>query len=571
MFTTLPKTSEAFEALHWAQIEPWYRELLDSPLEPATLRSWLAQWSDLSALVDETVMHFEIICTQNTADETRAKRKQSFMEEVHAPLQVLEQQVKERLLASGLEPEGFAIPLRNLRAEAALYREENLALLNEDKALSDEYLQIGGAQTVLWKGAEVPLTTLYPVMDDPDRMQRELAWRTLSERQMADREKIDAIWVKKMRLRQQIAHNAGYENYRDYRWQQLLRFDYTPADCVALHEAVERVIVPANRKLWQKRCQQLGIESLRPWDTQVNPRASVAPRAVTDVDGLLQQCAKVFQIIDPQLASYFETMLQEQLFDLDERPNKAPGGYNLPLEVKRRPFIFGHVNSIVDIIYLIFHESGHAFHVFETIPLPYIHQRKENAVPIEFAEVASTSMEFIGGMYLQQAGLCTEQEAALLRIQHLEDTLTGLFPAVIQGDAFQHWVYDHPDESIDPDKCRQKWAELSQRYRPEIDWSGLEAVQKNEWQRILHFFCDPLYFIEYAFAALGAFQVWHNYLRNPQTALQQYRAALALGALRTVPELYQAAGAKFAGQDEILQLALQLVTSTVEELEAQVK
>ncbi len=571
MFTPLPKTSEAFAALSWAEIEPWYRELLDSPLDQENLPSWLAQWSDVSALVDETVMLLDITCTQNTADEARTQRKRRFMDEVHAPLQVLEQQAKERLLVSGLEPEGFAIPLRNLRAEADLYREENLALLNEDKALSDEYNQIGGAQTVMWEGEEVAITMLYPVLSDPDRTRREQAWRNIADRQLADREKLDEIWIKKMKLRQQIARNAGYENYRDYRWRQLLRFDYTPDDCRTLHEAVERVIVPETRHMAEKRRQQLGIESLRPWDTWVNPQAKEAPRAVTDVDGLLKQCATAFQLIDPQLGNYFEIMLQDQCFDLEERPNKAHGGYNLPLEVKRRPFIFGHVNSITDIASLIFHEAGHAFHVFETIPLPYIHQRKENAVPIEFAEVASTSMELIGGMYLQQAGLCTEQEAALLRTQHLEEFLTGLFPTIMQGDAFQHWVYDNPEQGMDPEKCRKKWAELSQRYHPDIDWSGLEAARSNGWQTILHFFEVPFYFIEYAFAALGAFQVWHNYQRDPQAALQQYRDALALGALRTVPELYEAAGAKFGGNNEILQLVVELVTSTVEQLEAQVQ
>lgn len=571
MFASLPKTSEIFETLRWAEIEPWYRELLESPLTPETLQPWLTQWSDLSALVDETVMRLEISCTQNTVDETRAEHKQRFMDEVHAPLQVLEQQVKTRLLDSGLEPENFAIPLRNLRAEAALYREENLALLNEDKALSDEYLQIGGARTVIWEGKETPLGSLFTVMNDPDRARRERAWRLITERQLADQEKCDAIWIKKLQIRQQIARNAGFTNYRDYRWQQLLRFDYTPADCRAFHEAVERVIVPATNQLWQKRRQQLGLESLRPWDLQVNPHASVAPRAVTDIDGLLQQCTTVFQLMDPQLGSYFATMCQEQLFDLDDRANKALGGYNLPLEVKRRSFIFGRVNSITDTVNLIFHEAGHAFHAFETIPLPYIHQRKESAVPIEFAEVASTSMEFIGAMYLPQAGLCTEQEAALLRIQHLEGMLTGLFPNIIKGDAFQHWVYDYPEESCDPEKCRQKWAELSRRYQPETDWSGLNLKARgNGWQNVLHFFCDPFYYIEYAFAALGAFQIWHNYLRDPHTALQRYRAALALGALRTVPELYEAAGAKFSGSDDLLQLAVHLVTSTIAQLEKQI-
>ncbi len=567
MFTPLPSTSEEFEVLSWAEIEPWYRELLDSPLTQETLPAWLMQWSNLSALVDEVMMRFEIACTQNTADEKRAQRKQQFREEIYAPLQTLDQQIKERLLASGLEPEGFALPLRNLRAEAALYREENLPLLNEDKVQSDEYVQISGSQVVMWEGQEVAITALYSVLNDPDRARREQAWRTITGRQLMDREKLDAIWTKKMRLRQQIAHNAGFKDFRDYRWQQLLRFDYTPADCRTLHEAVARVIVPAASRLLEKQRQRLGVESLRPWDMDVNPRMSEAPRAVSDVDGLLQQCATAFHLIDPQLGSYFDMMLQEQLLDLEERANKAGGGYNLPLEVRRRPFIFGHVVAITDVVPLIFHEAGHAFHVFETIPLPYIQQRKEGAVPMEFAEVASTSMEFIGAMYLQQAGLCTQEEETQLRIQHLEGRLTGYLPVIIMGDAFQQWVYDNPEQAMEPEQCRQKWAELTRRYQPDIDWSGLESELQNGWQ-IEHFFTDPLYYIEYAFAALGAIQIWNNYLRDPQRAIQQYRYALSLGATGTVPELYAAAGAKFAFDEEILQLVLQLITRTVDELDA---
>jgi oligoendopeptidase F len=569
MFTPLPQTSEAFERLSWAEIEPWYRELLESPLAPETLQLWMARWSDLSALVDETMKRLEIECTRDTADEERSRRKQRFMETVSTPQQALDQQIKERLLASGLEPEGFAIPLRNLRAEAALYREENLSLLNEDKALDDEYYQIGGAQMITWNGEEIPKTAVENVLFHPDRAQRERAWRAIAECEAEDREKLDALWMKKMHLRQQIARNAGYDNYRDYRWRQLLRFDYTPDDCKAFHRAVEQVIVPAASQLYEKRRKLLGVEKLRPWDMQVDPRASEAPRHISDVDGLLRQCIPVFQRIDPQLRSYFETMLQEQLFDLEERPNKADDGYNLPLEVRRRPFIFGHANAITDVVPLIFHEMGHAFHVFETIPLPYIHQRKEEAVPLEFGEVASTSMEFIGAMHLHEAGFCTQQEAARLRIQHVENVLTRYLPFITMGDAFQHWIYDHPEQGSNPEQCRQKWAELTQRYLPEIDWSGLETERANRWQGTLHFYCLPFYFIEYAFAALGALQIWDNYLRAPQTAIRQYRFALSLGATRTVPELYEAAGAKFAFNAEMLQQVVQLITRTVEELEAQ--
>ena len=568
MFTTLPQTSEEFATLRWAQIAPWYDELLQSPLSQETLQAWMTQWSDLSSLVDEAMMSLEIATTQNTADEERAERKHRFREEIYAPVQTLDQQVKERLLASGLEPEGFALPLRNLHAEAALYREENLPLLNEDKALSDEYFQINSSQMVPWDGQEIPTTALYSVLNDPDRARREQAWRTLMERKFADKGKLDALWIQKMRLRQQIAHNAGFDDYRAYRWQQLLRFDYTPADCRALHDAVEQVIVPAASRIWEKRRQQMGIEQLRPWDTQVNPQAQQAPRAVSDVPSLLSQCATAFRLVDPHLGEYFDIMLNERLIDLDERPNKADDGYSLPLEVRRRPFTFGHVVSITDVMPLIFHEAGHGFHVFETISLPYIHQRKEGAVPMEFAEVASTTMEFIGGMYLAQAGICTEQEAAQLRVQHLEHMLTGYLPTIVRGDAFQHWVYDHPEEAMNPAACGQQWAELTRRFQPDIDWSGLEAALQNGWQLTNHFFVDPLYFIEYAFAAIGAIQIWDNYLRDPQSAIQQYRYALSLGATRTVPELYEAAGAKFAFDPAILQHIVQLLTQTAGSLQA---
>jgi len=568
MFTALPTTSEVFSRLNWSEIEPWYRELAATSLSPETLQPWLAQWSDLSALVDETLVRFEIATTQNTENIEVAQRKQRFLEDAHIRIQTADQQLKEQLLASALQPAGFAIPLRNLRAETALYREANLPLLAEDKVLCDTYMEIGGSQMVTWDGKEVPIVTLYSVLDDPDRERREQAWRTMTARQLQDREKINKIWVKKMQLRQQIAHNAGFESFREYRWQQLLRFDYTPDDCKAFHAAVEDVIVPAASKLREKHRRMLGLERLRPWDSYVNPRANEAPRHIADVPTLLQQCLPVFQLIDPQLKAYFEIMLQENLLDLEERPAKAHGGYNLPLEVTRRPFIFGHVNSISDVVPLIFHELGHAFHTFETIPLRYIQQRSERAVPIEFAEVASTSMEYIGALYLHQAGLCSEREATLIRIQHLEGTLMDYLPSIVCGDAFQHWVYEHPEEAQIPAKVDEKWAEIVRRYLPDTDWSGLEDALLSGWQRTSHYFCDPFYYIEYAFATVGALQVWRNYLHNPQVALQQYRHALSLGATRPLPELYKAAGATFTFNAAVLQDLTQLLLRTLSELEA---
>jgi oligoendopeptidase F len=567
MYSPLPQSSEDFERLSWAEIEPWYQELSTTALSQETLLPWLTQWSHLSALVDEAMTRQDIACTRNTADQERAQRKQRFLDDIFTPIQAFEQQLKQQLLDSGLEPEGFEVPLRNLRAEAAIFREANLPLLNEERNLSTEYLCVTGEQTVQWEGKEVSIASLHPIFLEHDREKREHAWRIISERSLADRETLNSLWVRGLQLRQQIAQNTGYTSYRDYRWLQLHRFDYTPSDCKAFHEAIEQVFVPAANQLWEKRRRLLGVDALRPWDLHVNPRVNTSPHLVSDVDMLLRQCQGLFQLIDPQLGAYFETMIQEQVFDLDDRPSKAPGGYNLALEVKRLPFIFGRVTSIQDSVYLVCHEAGHAFHVFEMRPLLYLQQRKEAFLPMEFAEVASTSMEFIGAMYLEQAGLCEPAEAAQIRIEHLESMIMQLFPLIARGDAFQHWAYEHPEQAVDTAKCDQKWVELSQRYYPYIDWSGLDAVLRTGWQNVLHFYCDPFYYIEYAFAALGALQVWNNYLRDPQTALQQYRHALSLGATRTLPELFKAAGAKFTFDVETLQSALQLMMQTLEELE----
>lgn len=574
MYSPLPQTSEAFEAFQWAEIEPWYRELVETTLAPDTLEPWLRQWSQLSALVDETNTWLEIATTRNTADETLSRRKKRFLDEIFTHVQHFDQQIKEQLLASGLEPEGFAVPLRKLRVDAELFRPENVPLLNEEKQLVEAYMSINGAQTVKWEGKEIPIVALYPQMQDPDRARREQAWRTFNERKLEDREALFEVWIKGLRVRQQIARNAGYDNYREYRWQELYRFDYMPDDCKALHEAVEQVIVPVASQLAEKRSKLLGVERLRPWDTSVDPQSSEAPRPIEDIDALLRQCAGTFNQIDPALGGYFDTMIKEQCFDLEERANKAPGGYSLALEVKQLPFIFGQVMTIQDVVRLIFHEAGHAFHTFESRGLPYIHQRKESMLPAEFTEVASISMEFIGSMHLLSSGLCSKEEARHIRLQQLESQgMEGTFlalPMIVRGDAFLHWVYENPEHALNPEAVGRKWVELGRRFEPDLDWSDLEAANGNTWQYIRHFFNTPFYYIDYAIAIIGALQVWRNYLRDPQGTIQQYRQALSKGATCSLPELYMAAGAKFAFDVTLLRDIVQLVTGKIEELEQEV-
>jgi oligoendopeptidase F len=569
MYTPLPPSSEAFEQLSWSVIEPWYRELTATPLSPATLLAWLTHWSRLSELVDETSMQLEIAWSQNTADRAAAQRHRRFLETIAPQVQSFDHQITQQFLASGLEPEEFAIPLRNLRAQATLFREANLKLLQEEQRLCTAYEQLRAAQTVVWEGQTVSLPSLSALLEQADRKLRERAWCLISERQRADRDALDTLWAEALQVRQQIAHNAGYDTYRDYRWQQLFRFDYTPADCQALHATVEHVLVSATSQLGEKRRTLLGVDTLRPWDTEVDPRGHTPPLLSTDERTREQQFATLFRCIDPHLASYVETMIQEQLLDLDARPGKATMNCTFHLPARRRPFLFAHLQGSVRDVFVLLHEAGHAFHAFEMGQLPYLHQRKDGFLPLEFAEVASTSMELIGPMYLHQAGLCSQRQQAQLCVRRLERTAMHWLPVSARIDAFQHWVYDHPQQAMDPRACDHTWASLSRRYFPWVDWSGLDEALRTGWQQVQHIYCFPFYSIEYAIAALGALQIWTNYRQDPPTALQQYRSALALGATKTVPELFAAAGATFAFDTTTLQSTIHALMQTIEKWEAQ--
>jgi oligoendopeptidase F len=567
MYSLLPASSEALDQLDWPVIEPWYRELTATALSPATLLPWLAQWSRLSELADESATRLEIAWSQNTANRRRNQRRQRFLETIAPPVQSADQQLRRQLLESGLEPPGFSIPLRNLRAEASLFCEANTPLVREEQDLCAAYERLRAAQTVEWDGQTVSVTFLAAVLESTDRVERERAWRLSAERQRLDREALDALWAKLLQLRQQIARNAGFESYREYRWQQLFRFDYTPEDCRTFHTAAEHVLAAETSGLWEKRRRLLRVDHLRPWDTEVDPRGDSAAVLSFDSQSLAVQCVALVRRIDLDLASYVESMLRDRLLDLDARPHKATMNCLFPLPARRQAYLFANLAGSVRDVFILLHEMGHAFHEFEMGQLPYHHQRKEGFLPLEFAEVASTSMELIGPLRLHEAGLCSERQAAQLCVRRLERTAMHWLPLSARVDAFQHWVYDYPERTIDPHACDEVWAELSRRYVPWVDWSGLEEALGRGWQDVEQIYCFPFYQIEYAIAALGALQIWNNYRRDPRAAIQQYRAALALGATGTLPELFATAGATFAFDETTLRSRIQALMHATEEWE----
>lgn len=565
MFDTLPQKATAMSQWSWSQIEPYYRDLATRTLSRTTVEPFLSDWTHLSERVDEVYQRLYIATTLNTADHESERRFHTFLDEIYPAAEDAEQRLKEKFLNSGLEPAGFELPLQRMRAEAALFRPANLPLFTEEHKLSAQYDKIVGAQTVQWEGQELTLSQLHPVYQETERTRREQAWRLAAEGQLADREAINELWQKFLDLRQQVTANTGLKDYRAFRWQQLHRFDYTPADCFRFHEAIEAEVVPIAQRIYEKRRQRLGVASLRPWDLEVDPLDRPPLRPFTDVAELQTKSAAIFHRLDPQLGAYFDIMRNEGLLDLGNRKNKAPGGYCNALVAAKRPFIFMNAVGLHDDVQTMLHEAGHAFHVFETNPLPYYQQLQ---VGEEFGEVASMAMEFLGAPYLSAPdGFYSQAEAARARIEHLEGGIL-FWPYMAVVDAFQHWVYENPALALDPAQCDTCWAALWQRFMPGVDWSGLEQEMMTGWQRKLHISQVPFYYIEYGLAQLGAVQVWHNSLTDEARAVARYRRALALGGTASLPELYAAAGAKFAFDAPTLRAAVKLMEETITTLEA---
>lgn len=564
LLPTLPAVHE-FMDWSWEQIEPYYQELLARPLDAGSAPVWLAEWSQLSDLMRETFNRLSVATTVDTTDEQADRRFHSYLDEIFPRAQAFEQKMKEKLLSSGAGVEGMEIPLRNMRLEAELFREANLPLIAEEMKLGNDYDRVIGAQTVVWDGQELTISQLRPVYAQPGRDRRERAWRLATERQLADRRTINDLWVRMFELRQQIAANADKPDYRAYKFQEMLRFDYTPEDCLRFHDAIEQVVVPAAEKIYARRKEKLSVDRLRPWDLDVDPSGRQMLSPFKETTELVSGVQNIFDRVDPQLGEYFQTMRRENLLDLDNRKGKAPGGYCTEFPASKRPFIFMNAVGLHDDVQTLLHEGGHSFHVFETAHLPYAPQLQ---IPMEFAEVASMGMELLAAPYLNRetGGFYTEQDTARARVEHLEGNLL-FWPYMAVVDAFQHWAYTHPGQAVDPAKCDAAWGQQWDRFMRGVDWSGLEDARVTGWHRKLHIFRYPFYYVEYGLAQLGAMQVWSNALSDQSAAVASYRRALSLGGTATLPQLFATAGARFAFDAATLQRSVDLAMETIDRLE----
>jgi oligoendopeptidase F len=567
-FQELPTGKDSILSLTWSDLEPYYKDLELRPLDSGNMQAWLDDWSRLAETADEQYWRLNIATTVDTADPAIEERFNTYVEKMQPLVKTAEQKLKDKLLASGLSPQGFETALRMMQAEVEIFKEENLSLLAEEQKLVNEYSKIRGSMTVMWEGEERTFYEMMALLYETDRSTRQRVWEALQACILQERQSFNDLWEKLMVVRLKIAQSAGVPDYRAYMWKQKFRFDYSPDDCKSFHAAIEQVVVPAAARVYERRRQRLGIDSVRPWDKYVDPHADTPIKASMSDEDFLEKALSVFQHVDPVLGGYFQTMIDEGLLDIESRKNKASGAYSLGLHAIHRPFIFMSNTNTPGDVQTILHEGGHAFHEFERAHV-HFYQRGEIYLPAEFGEVASMGMELLASPYTTKnfGGFYTDSEAARARIELLEGSIT-FWPYMALVDAFQHWIYEHPSEGSVATKCEEKWAELWDRFMIGIDYSDLEEDKKTYWHRQGHIFGSPFYYVEYGLAQLGAVQVWANARRDQKKAVVDYRKALSLGATVPLPELFAAAGAKFAFDAGTLQQAVDLMEEVIGEMEA---
>jgi oligoendopeptidase F len=533
----------------FSQLEPLYKDLLARDLSTdSAVEQFLLDFSELSSVVEEFGVRRYIDKSCHTDDPEIEKRYLQFVEQVKPKVKPLYFALQKKFL----ESQGQKIPIleRNWRADVELFRPANVPLETQITKLVNEYDKIFGALTVTVDGKELTIPQAAKFLEEPDRAKREEVWTATVRRRLIEREKIDDLFDQILPLRQQIAKNSDLPDYRAYCWKAYKRFDYTPQDCYRFADAIAATCVPLVKKLDDERAELLGVETLRPWDMSVDihNRPPLRPFEENQVDQFITKTKSIVDRLSPELATQFESLRANKNLDLASRKGKQPGGYQSSLEEVREPFIFMNASGMQDDVETLLHEAGHAFHYLAARDQPLVFLR---SAPMEFCEVASMAMELFGSDHLDI--FYSPDHAARAKRSMLEGVIRVL-PWIAAVDSFQHWIYQNPTHTRA--QRTQHWSDIVQTFGERIginiDWTGFEDARDSAWQRQLHLFHVPFYYIEYGIAQLGALQLWMKALENPRKALANYRAGLAFGGTRTLPQLFSACGISFDFSEKTL-------------------
>lgn len=534
---------EDFAVTTWEALQPYFEELKQRKLDHLPeLEQWLKDVSELEAVVSEDACWRQIRMTCDTTNKQYEEAFTYFCMEIQPKLQPYADALNRKLLDCKLTTElgaGYETYLRGVRKQVKLFREQNVPLLAELSVMAQQYGVVNGKMTIEVNGQEYTLQQAAKFLENSDRSLREEVFRKTYERRLQDRDTLDQLYNSLIEKRHQVAVNAGFANYRDYKFEDLGRFDYTKEDCFQFHAAVKEHIVPLVKDILGRQQAKLQLDKLRPWDTEAEPAGVKPLEPFQTGEELINKAIACFDELGPFFGNCLRVMQKMGRLDLESRKGKAPGGYNCPLAETGVPFIFMNAAGQMKDLTTMVHEGGHAVHSFLSHYLP-LSAFKE--YPMEIAEVASMSMELFT-MDHWNIFFSDEEQLRRAKRQQLERAIS-IFPWIATIDKFQHWIYEHPQHTVA--ERTAAWTGILDEFSPEVvDWSGLEAYRSISWQRQLHLFEVPFYYIEYGIAQLGAIAMWKQYKENKQQALDNYVKALSLGNTQTLPELYKAAGIRF--------------------------
>jgi oligoendopeptidase F len=556
---------EHFSLTDWATLEPYFIQLQNREINSSEdLEQWLKDMSEMEAFISEDACWRQVRMTCDTENKTLEEAFNFFFMEIQPKIQpyadILNKKLVECPFTKGLDQEKYFTYLRSVRKSIDLFREANIPLQAEAAVLQQQYGTIAGKMMIEQDGQEYTLQQAGKFLESEDRNIRETVYKKISERRLVDKEPLNELFSKLIALRHQVALNAGFSNYRDYKFAEMGRFDYTPASCFQFHEAVKKEVVPLVNQIYQEQQQRLGLDTMRPWDTEAEPAGIEPLRPFTDGRDLLDKSIKCLDALNPFFGDCLRKMDALNHLDLDSRKGKAPGGYNMPLAESGAPFIFMNAASQMSDLTTMVHEGGHAIHSFLAHGLELTGFKE---YPTEMAEVASMSMELFT-MDHWDVFFDNEEEMKRAKRHQLERVIT-IFPWIATIDKFQHWVYENPSHTVEERK--ENWLRILNEFATTaIDYSGLEAFRSYNWQRQLHLFEVPFYYIEYGIAQLGAIGMWKQYRDNPEKALENYMKGLSLGGTKTLPELYAAAGIDFDFSPEKISELMIFVKNELEKL-----
>ena len=552
----------------YESVEKYLTNLKERNLESTTaLKQWLKDKSELEAVLEEDMAWRYIRMSIDTGNEAHQKAYTFFVSEIQPKLAPIDDALNKKLIAcpfvSDLEKdEAFAIHIRSVKSQLELYREENISVQAFLAEKTQEFGAVSGAQSIEHEGETITMQKAGLFLKEQDESLRKKVFEKMADRRCADISTLNELFNTLIQKRTVLAKNAGFENYRDYKFKQMGRFDYTKESCFEFHEAVEQHIVPLVKKIQEQKLNTMGKTMFSPWDTAVNAEGKAPLKPFQSGQEMLNGTIAVFEKINPEFAGFLKTMEEMKHLDLESKPGKAPGGYNYPLYETGAPFIFMNaVGSQGDLSTMI-HEGGHAIHSFLTHNLELTAFK---SFPSEIAELASMSMELLSMDYWNEF-YDDADDLQRAKKEQLQGTIT-ILPWIAQIDAFQHWVYENHEHT--EEERTAYWMDLNQRFGTGlVDWSGYEKTLASSWQRQMHLFEVPFYYIEYGIAQLGAIGVWKNSRSDYKQSVADYRTALSLGYTKSMPKVYAEAGVdfKFTG-DHICMLA-DFVASELEKLDA---